>query len=270
MSVRDALGDSPRTARPAIAAAAVPLVVGLAAFAEGYPLPADAAELAVVGGKGVVLGLLGLVGWWCHDRGRRAAVAVAVAGVAGAVVWSLSGPGVTTARVAGDTVAVGDPLLGRFVAVAPWLVVAVGVVAAVEPATPGLRAITGPGRERTPVGRRTRRGALRLAAASGVALAVLSVLPVYLLGSGFGDPALLGFAVGGWFVGGLVVAYLFARHRVVTPLVCLVFVVTAAVVAVATGGSPLGLPTAWVVWLVPGLVGGTIEALGRRVSAVFR
>ncbi|WP_135853952.1 hypothetical protein [Halorussus salinus] len=268
MSARDALPDALWTVRPAVAAAAVPLVVGLAALADGYLVPADAAELVFVATSGVALGLVGLVGWWCHDRGRRAAVGVAIAAVVGAVGLGLLRPGVTATRVAGDAVAVGDPLLARFVGVGPWLVVVVGVVGAVESEIPGLRATTG--RDATPIGRLPRRGALRLAAASGVALAVLSALPVYLLGRSFGDPALLGFAVGGWFVGGLAVAYLFARHRVVTPLVCLVVVVTAAVVAVATGGSPLGLPTAWVVWLVPGLVAGTVEALGRRVFAAFR
>ncbi len=267
MSTRELLANLRRLERPAIVAAVVPTLVGVVAFVKGYPIPADGGEFVTVTGSGVLLGFLGLASWWWYEHGRPTAAAVAMAGVGVAVGWSLFRPGVRAVRVGGDVVLAGDPVLARFVGVSPWLVLVVGVVGIVEPVLPGLRAFAD---GEAAFQRQTRRGAVQFGAMSGVALALLSVLPVYFLEGGFGDVTLLGLSLGGGFAGMLLVAYLFARHNLVTPVLGVGVVTTAAAVAVTAGGSPLGYPTAWVVWLLPGLTVGGIEAVGRRLVSATR
>ncbi|WP_363464042.1 hypothetical protein [Halogeometricum borinquense] len=268
MTARDMLAAPRRWVRPAIAAAVVPAIVGVVAVFKGYPLPVDGREFVAVAGSGILLGLLGIVGWWLSERGRPAAVVIAVAGVAGGVGWSLFRPGVTAARVGGEVILTGDPILARFVGVTPWLLLVVGIVGVAEPVVPVLKAFVGS--EAAASRRRTRRGALRFGVLSGVVLAFLSVLPVYLIADGFSDVLFLGFSIGGEFVGMLVVAYLFARHHLVLPVFGVGVITSAAAVAVATGGSPVGYPMAWSIWLLLGVLLGVIEAVGwRLVSAVW-
>lgn len=257
---RDVLADG--RAVVAVAVAVPPVLFGVLAVLTGYPLPANGRELLVVAGSAATLATVGASGWWCHATGRRAAAGVAVSGVLGAAAWSLLAPGVSATRVGESVVVVGEPVLARFAGASPLLLATVGIVAVVEPVIPGLAALTRS--DDDAYARRSRRAALELGAAGGAAFAVLSVFPAYLLGVGFGDVALLGFAVGGGFAAATVVGYAFTRHRLVTPLLAVGVVASAATVAVTAGGSPRGFPTAWVVWFVPGLALGGIEALGRR------
>jgi len=268
MSERDVLNDFPRSANPAIVAAVVPIVIAIVALVEGYPIPTGSEEFLAVGGSGVALGLLGLVGWWWYERGRPTAVAITATGVVGAVGWSLFRPGVTAARVGGETVLSGDTVLARFVGVSPWLVLIVGIVGILEPTLPVVRKFAEG--DAATFQRRTHRGAFRFGATSGGVFALLSVAPVYLLKGGFGDVTLLGLSLGGGFIGILVVAYLLARYRLVTPVLAVGVVTTAAAVAVVADGSPVGYPTAWAVWLLPGLLVGSVEAVGRRLVSAIR
>jgi hypothetical protein len=246
-----------------LASASLPALLGITAVVQGYPYPTDAGEFVTVGLSGVMLGLLGAISWLYNWSDRWLAPMTAISGVAVVVLWSSVHSGVTAVRVAGDVVLAGDPFLARFVGVSPWLLIVVGVFGAVEPILPGTGGLTG--WERGLYHRRSRRRAVELGATSGAVFASLSVLPVYLWGSGFGDVTLLGFSLGGGFVGGSLVGYLFVRHYLVTPILSVGLVTAAAVIAVTLGGSPRGFPTAWVVWLLPGLLLGGVEILGRKL-----
>ncbi|WP_132061275.1 hypothetical protein [Halorussus amylolyticus] len=268
MSSRKILTDPRRLARPALVAAVVPTLFGITAFANGYPIPADAGEFATVTVSGVMLGLLGLVGWWWSARGRPTAAAIAIAGVGGAAGWSLFRPGVTAVRIGSETVLSGNPVLARLVGISPWVLLLVGIVGVVEPVLPGLRRFAED--DASASRRRTRRDAFRVGATSGGVFALLAVAPVYLLEGSFGDMTLLGFSLVGGFVGTLVVVYLLARHGLVTPVLAVGIITAAAAVAVVTGGSPVGYPTAWAVWFLPGLLLGGVEAVGRRLISAVR
>lgn len=251
-----------------VAAVAVPAIVGVVAVLQGYPVPRGASAIAMTAVTGAALSLLGLVAWWTYDRRRRSGTVVAVGAIAGAVAWSSIASGVDAVRLGENVVLAGSPLLARFAGVTPWVVVAVGAVALVDPGR-SRRSTTG--RNRPSVTRdRPRSRALRLAVAGGAAVAVLAVLPAYLVGTGVGSSALLGFALAGGFVAATLVGYLFVRHRFVSPLLVLGIVAAGASVAVTAGGSPRGFPTAWPVWFVPGLVVGGFEAVARYVRGRVR
>lgn len=249
-------------------AVGVPLFVGLLALLQGYPLPRRMPAVAATVATGAALGALGLVAWWGYDRERPAATATAGLAVLGATAWSLVAPGITATRVGDAVVLAGRPVLARFAGVTPWVIVAVGVVALVEPVVSGrsrrARSEAGPGRDRS------RRRALRRSLGGGATFAVLAVVPAALLGQGIVEPPLLGLALGGGFVAASVAGYLFVRHRIVGPILALGFVAAAATVTVTAGGSPRGFPTAWTVWFLPGLVLGGFEVVGRRIRGWVR
>lgn len=248
--------------RSVVAAAALPALVGATSLAEGYTLPQSTTALAGAVVGGVVLAAVGGLAWRWRERGLLVAPGVAVGGAVAVLGWAVLAPGVSVARVGGGAVVAGDPVLSRFVGASPLFALAVCGVALGEGVVSG--ADTGlklPRPREADVGRRR---ALAWALPVGAGLAVLSVAPSVLLGDALA-PSLAGFALGGGFVGGAVLAYLLGRHGLLTPLLAFTAVAAASTAAVTAGGSPRGFALAWPVWAVPGLLLGGVEAVARRV-----
>ena len=252
--------------RTVVWSAGVPAFVGLAALVEGYPVPVTVSAAIGVLAGGVVLAATGRFAQWCRAQGLLVAPATVVVGVVGSVVWAFLKPGVSSAPVAGSTVIAGDPVIARFVGGSPLLFLIVGCTALLEGSilgtggAPWLARFRGVGSV----------PALKHGLACGVAVLILSLAPGFLLGNPVSSVPLLGVAALG-ALGGTAVGYLWVGHRIHAPVAVLLLVAAAALVGIATGGSPRGFPVAWGLWVVPGLALGGIEAVGtwlrRRVRS---
>jgi len=253
-----------RSILPAVAAVlGLPGLVGVVGLIDGYPLPASPENAVGVIAGALLLFVLGAAVAWLWTVNLLAAPAVGVLGVVGGCGWALFAPGVTVVQAGSAVVLKGAPVLSRFVAVTPLLLVVVAGVAIIEASGRGPGGGSGTGANTTTVGHLA---ALAYGLLAGLPLVLLSLVPAALLGDFVTAAPLLLYAALGGLLGGMMIGYLRVRHRIVSPLVVLAVVTAVAAIAITAGGSPRGFPMAWPVWVAIGVILGAIEGVARGIQ----